>query len=95
MEILQLLLNFISESPFRDTFASIFNHLKENDFDLKRALFSLTPEKIAPLISLFSKAKEQQKNCPTSYDGQFYGLSPIKDIADKDIIYSLNKILST
>ncbi len=93
MEILQFLLNFLSGTDIVKNFTPIIDHLKENNFDLKKAIFSLTPEKIAPLINVFM-SKNQNKNSPTEPVGQSLGFEPIKDIADSDIIYSLNKLLS-
>lgn len=82
MEILQFLLSFFVQEFGGEEIRSVFEDLKENSFDFKSFLNNLTPEKIAPIIKKFTEAK----NPPKGYDG----LIPIADIADRDIIYTLN-----
>ena len=70
----------------------IINLLRENSFDLKRTAQTLTPEKLAPIIESFSinAAKSAAKT-----NTHANGLAPIANVADKEIIYTLNRYLST
>lgn len=90
MEILQLLTSFLSNNQNLKVLAPIIEILRANNFDIKKALSSLTPEMIKPIIEQFSL----MQNSKQSFDGQVQGLTPISNIADKDIVYSLNKYLS-
>ena len=84
MEILQFLLSFFLQEYGGENLRPIFDELKNNSFDLKSFLSNLTPEKIAPVIRNFAEktASPSEKNSD--------GLSPIANIADRDIIYTLN-----
>ena len=91
MEILQFLMNFIGNNQNFGALAPVINALKENSFDLKKTLSSINIEVLAPLIKGFF---ENANKNPTETVGQFYhGLDPIKNLADKDIVYTLNKYL--
>lgn len=69
----------------------ILELLKDNSFDIKATLKNLSPEKIAPIIKTFMN--EQSKSPRETYRGQGYGIAPIAKIADKDVVYTLNKYL--
>ena len=92
MEILQFLISLLKDNQSLQAFMPIIDNLRQNNFDLKSFLSSLNPETIRPLIQGLMQFM-QTKN-PTQAVGLEYALSPISDIADKDIIYSLNKYLS-
>ena len=91
MEILQFLLNFIGNNSNLGVLTPIINLLKENSFDIKRVINNLSPDVIAPIIKEFMNA---QNNRPTESVGRNEGLTPIANVADKDIVYTLNKYLS-
>lgn len=84
MEILQFLLSFFLQEYGGEDFKSVFDELKENSFDLKSFLNNLTPEKVAPIIRKFTESEKSPSNINSD------GLSPIANIADRDIIYTLN-----
>lgn len=89
MEILQFLLSFFLNEYGGGKFAPILNLLKENSFDIKKVMANLNPETVAPIIKDFMNSAK--KESPEAYSGHSEGLSPIAGIADKDVIYTLNK----
>lgn len=91
MEILQFLTAFFQNNQNLKLIIPIINVLRENNFDIKRALSSLTPEMIKPIIEQFSVV---MNSTPQSFNQKSQGLTPISNIADKDIVYSLNRYLS-
>lgn len=92
MEILQFLLSFFSDTEKLNKFSQLINALKNNELDFNSLAKSIDLKSILPVISelIFSL---QQKS-PTDFSvGQGQGLTPIADIADKDIVFALNKYL--
>ncbi len=88
MEILRFLISFFLKEYGGEKFAPLMNELSKNNFDLKSFLKNINLESIAPIISaLFQNAK----NRPTESAERNYSLAPIAGIADKDIVYTLNK----
>ena len=92
MEILQFLLNLLNGNSNLGVLAPIINLLKENSFDIKKTLNSLSPDTLAPIIKEFMSAQNNIR--PTETVGRSEGLTPIANVADKDIVYTLNKYLS-
>ena len=90
MEILQFLTQFLANEQNFKIIAPILDLLKQNSFDIKRVLSSLNPQVLAPIIKEFMA---NMNNRPKNNVGRNNGLSPISNIADKDIIFSLNKYL--
>lgn len=86
MEILQFLLSFLLKDF--NNLSPILSHLSENGFDLKSAISNLSLDKLAPILSSFFSQKESPTN------NNFVGLNPIANIADKEIVYTLNKYFS-
>ena len=91
MEILQFLMTFFQNNQNLKLIAPIIEILRDNNFDIKKALSSLTPETIKPIVEQFSVA---MNSAPNTFYEKSQGLTPISNIADKDIVYSLNKYLS-
>lgn len=89
MEILQLLTNLLSGEEL-GKFQPFFELLKSSDFNLSKILQNLTPEHLQPVINAFAS----QTKSRTESVRQYSGLSPISKIADKEVVYSLNKYLS-
>ena len=92
MEILQFLISLLKDNQSIQKLAPIIQILQQNNFDLKSTLSSINPQVLAPFIQQFMQS--MQKESPTEFVGQQNALSPISDIADKEVIYSLNKYLS-
>lgn len=69
---------------------SVFSLLKENEFDIKKTLSSLSPEKIAPIMKSVFSSPENIKTGSPIYD-EPEGLSPIKNVADTNITETLNR----
>ena len=89
MEILQVLLSLFLNGEKGGAFAPVIKTLANNSFDLKKTLIILTPEEIEPIINEF--VKFSNKKSPTSGYSPSVGLDPIALIADKEIVYTLNK----
>ena len=89
MEILQFLLSFFLNEYGGGSLKPILELFKENSFDIKRVLQNLKPETVAPIIKDFM-SKNNNKS-PTETVGHACGLNPIAKIADKEIVYTLNK----
>ena len=92
MEILQFLTAFFQNNQNLKLIAPIIEILRNNHFDIKKALSSLTPEMIKPIIEQFSVV---MNSAPQGFNERSQGLTPISNIADKDIVYCLNKYLSS
>ena len=87
MEILQFLLNFFNNNDNLGELAPLFKLFEENNFDIKKVLTNLDFEKLAPILSIFSNIKGSEN----SFSEPISTLSPISSIADKDIIFALNR----
>lgn len=94
MELIKILLSILGNDKIKQTILPLFSHLQNNDFDLKKAIECLTPEIVSPLISTFSELFTEQNKSPKEPSITPSGILPISNIADKDIIYNLNKLLS-
>ena len=92
MEILQFILNFLTSNLGNSKVSEIFNVLKQNDFDLAKTLKNVNMETLAPIINSFMNT-ENNKSHKESFISPC-GLNPIAKIADKDIVYTLNRYFS-
>ena len=90
MEILQVLLSLLSNGQNMQAFKDLFLLLKQNDFDIRKTILNLDPKVIEPVIKQFM----DNINRPTEPVERSQGLTPISNVADKDIIFCLNKYLS-
>ena len=90
MEILRFLLSFLLKEVGAESLAPILEKLQNNNFDLKKTLQGLNLQTLAPIVSALMEFSAN-KNRPTENAERNYSLSPIAGIADKDIIYTLNK----
>lgn len=86
MEILQFLLSEFLKNGQNESLKPLFELLKDNSFDIKKVIKNLSPEIIAPFIQNFTGQNKSRANAR-----QFSGVTPIANIADRDIVYSLNK----
>ncbi|MBQ9756698.1 MAG: hypothetical protein IJV99_03770 [Clostridia bacterium] len=90
MEILQFLLSFFLKNSNADWLKGIVDLLSKNSFNIGETLKNLSPETLEPIIKEFSSLFKNQN--PTEYSvGQEVGLSPIANLGDSKIIYTLNK----
>ena len=92
MDIVEVLKKLIPNTN-ADALLPVINLLRENSFDLKKVAQSLTPEKIAPIIETFSKSAERAAETRKAEHAN--GVAPIANVANKEIIYTLNRYLST
>ncbi len=101
MDILKTLTEFFAKEYGGEALGSIAGLLAENNFDVKRTLSSLSPEKIVPILkeflqspavsSAFNGFNGQKESPPFGEQSeQSFGVSPISDIADKKIVEALN-----
>ena len=86
MEILRFFLSFLLKEYGGGEFSELFDKLQSNSFDLQSFL-DLKLESLAPLIKTFFGNAKNPSEVPD-------GLSPVADIADRDIVYALNKYLA-
>lgn len=89
MELLQFLTSFFIENFGGEKLAPIFNALKNNSFDLSKLL---NPETLKAFMPVIKDLFTAQNKTPTDFTvGEDFRLSPIANIADKDIVYTLNR----
>lgn len=89
MEILKILAELMSGEK-KDSVISLLNALKNNSFNLKETLKNIKPETLAPLFKTF--AENQAKT--ETFSAETSGVAPIANIADKEIVYALNRYVS-
>ncbi len=89
MELLQFIINNFFGGKLGEL-TPLIELLKKNDFDIKKIISELKPETLAPLVSAFTEFFANT-NSPTDSAGEYHGISPIAKIADKEIVYTLNK----
>ena len=89
MEIPEILKKLLSDNNL-SALLPFIKLLGENSFDIKKAIGSITPETLMNLGGEFLK-----NNVPeSSFKAEKNGVSPIANIADKDIVYILNRYVS-
>ncbi len=91
MEFLQFILNFLTGGK-QEELKELFSLLEQNDFNLQEVIKHLDFEKLAPILSAFTEDKKKD-----SFDFSkepTYPLAPIAAVADRDIIYALNRYLA-
>ena len=92
MQILQFLASLFSNNQLLSALTPIFKALIDNNFDLNKVFSSIDLTALAPLFNFES---DNIKNPTEEFSvGENLGLSPISDLADSKIIYSLNKYLA-
>ncbi len=87
MEILQLLINQFLDENKAKALQPFLKLLSENNFDIKRVLKNINPQMLA---SVFSSAFKNQ-NRATNVARYSYGVEPISNIANKEVVFALNK----
>lgn len=87
MEILKFLLTLLNNGDLQNNLSSLLTLFNKGSLDLKSLLSNLNLETLAPLLKDFFN----QKPHPTQTVERGFGLNPIAKIADKDIVYTLNK----
>ena len=90
MEILQFLASLLTNEQNSKFLMPILEILKQNSFDIKKVLTNIDPQLLRPIIQEFMA---NINNRPTNNVERNNGLIPISNIADKDIVFSLNKYL--
>ena len=90
MEILQFLLSSLLEQKNLKKLLPVFELLKQNSFDIKTTVQSLNLQTVAPIIKEFINFNNNDNN-QNKGEEKYYGTSPIIDIADRNIIWTLNR----
>ena len=85
MDLLQFLISFIKNGGL-EKFMPLINSITNGNFDLSKLLANLDLSTIAPVVSQF-----MQKNNGTTVSVEPLGLKPIMNIADQQIVYTLNQ----
>ena len=91
MELLQFISSLFSDDKIIKSISPIIVLLRQNSFDIKKVLASIDPEMIRPIIEEFMK---NINNRPAQSAERTNGLKPISNLADKDIIFALNRYLA-
>ena len=91
MDLLQFILSLLGNDKIINLFAPIIELLKQNSFDIKKVLASLDPEMLKPIVQEFMN---NINNRPAQSAERTNGLKPISNLADKDIIFALNRYLA-
>lgn len=87
MEILQFLLGYFLKEYGGESFKPIADELYKNGFDLRKTFYSLSPEKIIPIIASFLSL---QNKSPTETVEQEYNIEPINSFANEKILKFIN-----
>ena len=89
MDILQLILSFLSKEQSFGKYQKIFDLLKENSFDIPKTIKNADLTSLAPVFMDFLS---QNKNSPEVQES--YGVKPIENLADQVIVERINNYLS-
>lgn len=90
MEISDIIKNLMSNNNL-SALVPVINLLRENSFDIKKTVSSITPETLMKVGNELLKNSAPQS---TFHETEKNGVSPIANIADKDIVYILNRYIS-
>ncbi len=91
MDLLQFITSLLGNDNMVKLLSPIIELLRQNSFDIKKVLASVDPEMLKPIIEEFMQSIN---NRPAQSAERIDGLQPISNIADKDIIFTLNKYLA-
>ena len=91
MDLLQFITSLLGNDKMVKLLSPIIELLRQNSFDIKKVLASLDPEMLKPIIEEFIKSIN---NRPAQSTERIDGMQPISNIADKDIVFALNKYLA-
>ena len=94
MDILSVLKNLLSETDAR-SFAPVIDLLRKNSFDVKKTIDALTPETLTPILRSFLSSYRETHGKTDDFTARPVGVTAIANIADKEIVYCLNRYLSS
>lgn len=90
MQILDTLLSLLTSPDAKEKIAPILDAISKNNFNLAEVLKNIDITAVLPLVqSLFSQ--KQQTPPPVNANP----LSPVSDIADREIVFALNRYISS
>lgn len=101
MDLLKTLTEFLTEEYGGKALSSVMKILSDNDYDVKRAVNSLRPETLLPLLKKFIKTPAFGAAMASAFSNKesppkselYLKLSPVENIADAKILKSLNSYL--
>ncbi len=95
MDLLQILISFLNNLNTNSDLSPLIDLFKNNSFDLKKVLSNFSLETVTPIIKEFLRNFNQTKNPTDCSVGQDFKLEPIAFIADKDVVYTLNRYFNS
>ena len=90
MELLQKLAYFLFNTDGGQKLLPILTNLLNGSLNIADILNNINIQTILPLLSGFFN-NGQNKNPSARTDGNCYGLKPVVNLADKEIVYTLNR----
>lgn len=96
MEILRYITDFLLKAYGKEELAPILQTLEKNNFDIKKTVSGLKPDTIIPILKSVASAFPfgREKTSPqNSFSRESFGTAPLSGIADKEIVYRLNRYL--
>ncbi|PWM70153.1 MAG: hypothetical protein DBX59_11470 [Bacillota bacterium] len=97
MELLQTILNMILPNGRAQQLEPLLQYAMQNNFSLPDMLKNIDITALAPLLGgLFSSGANAQPSAPAAEPLHSASpLAPVAAVADKDIVYCLNRYLSS
>lgn len=94
MDISDMIKNLLSDGGLQKLLP-VLNVLRENSFDIKKVLQNLTPESVMQVFQSFMSQNSDVGKAEQEFTGYPAGVSAIANVADKEIVYVLNRYLSS
>jgi len=95
MDFLQSVFNLLGNNA--EPLKNLLKLLSDGSFDVKSLLGKLTPETLSQILSETLKSRPQSAENGTDENFDLsspQGLSPIANLADKDVVFALNRYMS-
>lgn len=93
MDIEYILNNFL-KGDMKDKISPVLEMLAKNNFDISKVIKNLDVTTVAPLLGSLFEAFSARKGAAQTAQAAANPLAPISSVADRDIIYSLNRYLA-
>ena len=90
MELLQKLAYFLFNTDGGQKLLPILTNLLNGSLNIADILNNINIQNVLPLLSGFFN-NGQNKTPSARTDGNYYGLKPVVNLADKEIVYTLNR----
>ena len=90
MELLQKLAYFLFNTDGGQKLLPLLSSIMNGSVSLTDLIKNINIQTLLPLLNGFFN-NGQNKNPPAKADGNCYGLKPVVNLADKEIVYTLNR----